>query len=98
MTPEAFRAALASDAPPDLPAPLLALWHDAKGNWDAAHKLINDSSDPDAMWVHAYLHRKEGDLSNARYWYRRAGREPHQGPLEEERRDILVALLAKDAS
>lgn len=95
MTPEAFRAALASNAPPDLPSPLLALWHDARGDWEAAHKVANDSSDPHAMWVHAYLHRKEGDLSNARYWYRRAGRAPHGGTLEEERREILAALLAK---
>lgn len=98
MTPEAFRAALGSDAPPDLPAALLALWHDARDDWEAAHRLVNDSSQPDAMWVHAYLHRKEGDLSNARYWYRRAGRAPHEGTLEEERREILAALLQKGAS
>lgn len=98
MTPEAFRAALASDAPPRLPAALLALWHDAKGDWDAAHRLVNDSSQPDSMWVHAHLHRVEGDLSNARYWYRRAGRAPHEGTLEEERGEILAALLQKDES
>jgi hypothetical protein len=93
MTPDAF---LASSSPAGSPA-LLALWHDARGNWDAAHNLVNDSSEPDAMWVHAYLHRKEGDLSNARYWYRRAGREPPKGTLEDERRDILEGLLGKNA-
>ena len=53
---------------------LLALWWDARGDWKRAHEIAQDVSDADGAWVHAYLHRKEGDLGNAAYWYRRAGR------------------------
>jgi hypothetical protein len=82
------------DAPP-LAAPLRALWLDARGDWDGAHKCVDDSEEADAMWVHAYLHRKEGDQWNAGYWYRRAGRPPHEGTLAEEWREIAAALIAK---
>jgi hypothetical protein len=88
-----FSASLSASEPPALSPPLRALWFDAKGDWDAAHKCVDDKSDPDSMWVHAYLHRKEGDLSNAGYWYARAQREPHRGALEEEWREIVEALL-----
>lgn len=77
---------------------LRALWHDAKGDWNAAHKCVDELSDSDNMWVHAYLHRKEGDLSNARYWYRRAGRPPHSGSLEDEWGEIAAALLERGAA
>ncbi|MBI1980449.1 MAG: hypothetical protein HYS63_02570 [Methylocystis sp.] len=89
-----FLASLSADEPPALSPPLRALWFDAKGDWNAAHKCVDQLSDPDSMWVHAYLHRKEGDLSNAHYWYRRAQREPHRGPLEQEWREIAEALIA----
>lgn len=92
-----FVDSLEGEAPPPLTAPLRALWLDAKGDWDGAHKCIDELSDPDAMWVHAYLHRKEGDQWNAGYWYRRAGRPPHRGPLDEEWREIVTALVGKDA-
>lgn len=99
MTLAAFRASLlSSPAPPDLPPPLLALWWEGKGDWDRAHKCVDTRSDPDSMWVHAYLHRKEGDLSNARYWYRRAGRPPHGGSLADEWREIAAALLERGAA
>ncbi|MCX7899893.1 MAG: hypothetical protein N2444_07420 [Methylocystis sp.] len=91
-----FLASLVNPSPPDLPPALLALWRDAKGDWDGAHKCVNDLSDPDSMWVHAYLHRKEGDQWNAGYWYRRAGKKPHQGALEDEWREIAAALLEKE--
>ena len=78
-------------------APLRALWLDAQGDWDGAHKCVDDASDPDGMWVHAYLHRKEGDQWNAGYWYRRAGRTPYEGPLEAEWREIAAALLEKES-
>lgn len=94
MTLTEFRASLQAP-PPVLPAPLLALWNDAKGDWDAAHKCVDRAEDQDGMWVHAYLHRKEGDLSNARYWYSRAGRPPQEGPLETEWDAIAGALLAR---
>lgn len=89
-----FRAALDAPDPPPLPAPLRALWLDAKGDWDAAHKCVDTRDDAVSMWVHAYLHRKEGDASNAGYWYARAGRPPQSGPLEQEWAAIATALLA----
>ncbi len=93
MTLDAFLESLSTAEPPALPPPLGALWFDAKGDWNAAHKCVDDKADPQSMWVHAYLHRKEGDLSNAFYWYRRAGREPHSGALDQEWREIAEALL-----
>ena len=93
MTLDAFLESLSTAEPPALPPPLRALWFDAKGDWNAAHKCVDDKSDPGSMWVHAYLHRKEGDLSNAAYWYRRAGREPCSGALDQEWREIAEALL-----
>lgn len=95
VTLAAFRAALTGGEAPPLPAPLRALWLDAKGDWDGAHKCVDAGEDAASMWVHAYLHRKEGDLSNARYWYARAGRPPAQGPLKTEWEAILCALLDK---
>ena len=59
--------------------PLAALWWAAKGNWDEAHKIVQDEETADAAWVHAYLHRVEGDLGNAGYWYRRAGTSRSRG-------------------
>lgn len=97
MTLAEFKASLASAAPPDLPPPLLALWHDKKGDWDRAHKCVDTRDDPDSMWAHAYLHRKEGDLANSRYWYLRAGRPPAAGPLDEEWAAIARALLLANA-
>ena len=94
-TIDSFRATLQASAPPDLPPPLRALWLDAKGDWDGAHKCVDSLSDPDSCWAHAYLHRKEGDLWNAAYWYRRAGRTTHEGALAEEWAEIVISLLAK---
>jgi hypothetical protein len=75
---------------------LQGLWHDARGEWERAHQFAQEESGPDGSWVHAYLHRKEGDLGNAGYWYRRAGRSipPADKPLEEEWAEIARALLA----
>jgi len=94
MTIEQFRASLKAPAPPaDLVAPLAALWWAAKGDWDRAHRLVMDEQSREAAWVHAYLHRVEGDLGNARYWYGQAGRPPATGPVEVEWREIAEALL-----
>jgi hypothetical protein len=95
-TVESFQASLASDAPPSgLTRPLRALWHAARGEWDRAHGLVQeDEADPACAWVHAHLHRVEGDLGNARYWYRRAGRPEARSDHAAERRVILVALAA----
>ncbi|WP_457798713.1 hypothetical protein [Methylocystis sp. S23] len=92
---ESFLASVdREDASPADPA-LRALWFDARGDWDQAHRCVDRSADADAMWVHAFLHRKEGDQWNAGYWYRRAGRPPHPGALAEEWREIAAALLEK---
>jgi len=89
-----LRNSLANSVPPDdLGSLVRALWHDAKGNWSLAHEIVQDESGPDAAWVHAYLHRKEGDLANAGYWYRRAGKPLTQKTLEEEWDELAAALL-----
>lgn len=99
MTLDAFTRSLREEHPPaGMPRPLQALWHDARGDWDAAHALVQTEDDRSAAWVHAYLHREEGDLSNAAYWYRRAGRPVAEGPLDAEWQSIAEALLLKDAS
>ena len=85
MTVAEFHQTLKDPAPPKVFSLLLkALWHDAQGNWDIAHQLIQNIQDKDAAWIHAYLHRKEGDELNARYWYRRAGREIPDSSLNTE--------------
>ena len=94
MTLTELRASLSEDAPPPgLPETVQALWHDARGDWDRAHRIAQDIHDADGSWVHAYLHRTEGDLGNASYWYRRAGRDRPSLTLEEEWRQIAEALL-----
>ena len=72
---------------------LKALWYDAKGDWQKAHELIHDLPDKTASWIHAYLHRKEGDLFNADYWYSKAGRKRPSLSLEEEWKQLVTALL-----
>jgi hypothetical protein len=95
MTLDEFRASLSADAPPPgLSAPLHALWHDAHGDWDTAHTIAQDVGDDTGAWVHAYLHRKEGDLGNAGYWYRRARRPESRAPLDREWAEIVTTLLA----
>lgn len=75
-------------------APLRALALVAQGDWDGAHALVQDEDTAEAAWVHAHLHRVEGDLGNARYWYRQAGKPVATGDLAEERRAIEAALRA----
>ncbi len=72
---------------------LKAMWYDAKGKWDKAHRLIQDLDDVTAAWVHAYLHRREQDLVNADYWYRRAGKQRPAVSLEKEWDQIVATLL-----
>jgi hypothetical protein len=94
MTLSEFQASLSQKDPSASLSPaLLALWHDGKGDWNRAHKCVTEMNDADSMWVHAYLHRKEGDLSNADYWYSRAGRAPANIPLQVEWASIAQALL-----
>ena len=93
MTLTEFQSTLTNAAPPHVSLVLQALWQDAKGDWEAAHRIAQDVDDADGAWVHAYLHRKEGDLSNARYWYRQAGQEPPTDTLESEWSRIVLELL-----
>lgn len=96
MTRDEFSATLADAAPPaGVSAVLVALWHDARGDWEAAHTVAQDVPDPDGAWVHAYLHRKEGDLGNAGYWYRRAGQPAATGSLDAEWDAIVTHLLGQ---
>jgi hypothetical protein len=94
MTRDEFdRRLTTGETPGGLPAPLLALWLDARGDWEGAHRAVQDAEDRDGARVHAYLHRKEGDLANARYWYRRAGAGEQSGTLEAEWELLVSALL-----
>lgn len=94
MTSDEFTSTLNQDTPPeDLPASLRALWWDAKGNWKQAHHTAQDVHSPDGSWVHAYLHRKEGDEWNAGYWYGRAGRPHPKSSLNDEWQEIVTELL-----
>ncbi len=93
MTIEEFKATVSSAEPPAVPPLLLALWHDARGDWDAAHRVAQDIGDKAGAWVHAYLHRKEGDAGNAGYWYHRAGQPVATDSLDAEWARIVAALL-----
>jgi len=88
-----LKSTLTKSAPASgLAPPLTALWWAAKGDWEAAHKIVQDESDANSAWVHAYLHRVEGDLSNAGYWYRQAGQPVAKDGLEAEWERIVSAL------
>jgi hypothetical protein len=76
-----------------LPPLLRALWHDAQGEWEDAHQLAQEVDDADGAWVHAYLHRKEGDAGNAEYWYSRANQPVATDSLPAEWERIAAALL-----
>ena len=93
MTLAEFKATLGATPSEDLPPLLRALWHDAAGDWDTAHRLAQDVETADGAWVHAYLHRREGDAGNAAYWYRRAGQPVAHDALEAEWDRIATALL-----
>jgi hypothetical protein len=93
---EKFRRSLNDSNPPSgLALPLTGLWWDAKENWAKAHEAAQRDEGPQGSWVHVYLHRKEGDASNAAYWYRRAGKPVSRRSLEEEWIEIAQALLAE---
>ena len=96
MQIEQFIESLKAANPPAGLEPLLrALWHDAKGEWKRAHEIAQEVENRDGAWVHAYLHRKEGDLGNARYWYARARRDPVDAALDSEWREISAVLLGR---
>jgi hypothetical protein len=94
MSPDEFQGSLALDEPPQgFSAPLAALWWDAKGDWARAHDLVDELESTEGMSVHAYLHRREGSLSNADYWYRRGGRMFYRPALKEEWQALVEGLL-----
>ena len=95
MSLDEFKDSLSEKAPPKLNSHLEALWYDAKGDWSKAHRFVQIESDETASWVHAYLHRKEGDNANAGYWYDRAGKMMPDVSLEEEWEMIVSELLKK---
>ncbi|PSO48113.1 MAG: hypothetical protein BRC33_10655 [Cyanobacteria bacterium SW_9_44_58] len=100
MTFEEFTSAIAQGkpCPNSLPPALQGLWIDKQGDWDTAHQIVQNANDKDSAWVHAYLHREEGDIGNARFWYGRAGKPAGQGSLAQEWEQIAQELLAKVAS
>ncbi len=89
-----FKESLGKGTPPSgLSLALEALWYAGKGDWNAAHERAQQQEDRDGSWVHAHLHRQEGDAANAAYWYRRADRPVATSPLAEEWASIVEALL-----
>lgn len=95
MNLAAFKDSTAGKAPPDGLSPALtALWWAGKDDWDKAHRIVMDEDGADCAWVHAYLHRVEGDVGNAGYWYRQAGRKAVAGEPAAEWDAIAAALLA----
>ena len=98
MTPSAFKRSLRNEDPPaGLSPALTALWWVAKNNWNTAHELVMSAGGADCAWVHAHLHRAEGDLDNAGYWYRHARREPAKGEPKAEWAAIVATLLDRQA-
>jgi hypothetical protein len=94
MEIEHFKASLGNGKPPkELPLVLTALWHQAKGDWDTAHEFAQSDKSPAGSWIHAHLHRVEGDDGNAAYWYGLAGKPVCKSTLEEEWDEIVSALL-----
>jgi hypothetical protein len=95
VTLDELKATLSAEMPPqNIAGPLEGLWWAAKGDWDKAHKIVQDDEGRVAAWVHAYLHRVEGDLPNASYWYRTAGKPVATGALDQEWTAIAAELLA----
>jgi hypothetical protein len=96
MTLQEFKSSLSHNEPPAGSSQLLvALWHDGKGNWDASHDIAQDIHSNDGSWIHAYLHRKEGDTGNAAYWYRKAGKPYPTVSPEMEWNTLVNDFLAR---
>ncbi len=94
MNFETFQQSIKATTPPEnISLYLLAMWHDANGNWDKAPAMVDNLNDSTACWVHAYLHRKEGDNANANYWYRRANKKIPDMSLQQEWENIVKAIL-----
>jgi len=95
MSFEEFKRSLSNTTPPEQIGPLLkALWYDGKDNWETAHEVAQDINTRDGSWIHAYLHRKEGDAGNASYWYHRADRKMPGYTLQQEWEEIVKHFLS----
>jgi hypothetical protein len=95
MTFEDFKRSLRNSTPPDGLSPLLqSLWYDGKGDWESSHNIAQEIHSDFGSWIHAYLHRKEGDHSNAAYWYSRADKPVCRKSLDEEWESLVRAFLA----
>lgn len=84
-----------NDLPKGLSVHLQSLWYDKNGNWEKAHSLIDSLNDENSAFLHAYLHRKEGDKGNASYWYNRAGKPFPNISLDQEWESMAVFFLEK---
>lgn len=96
--PEFLRSLTQDDVPQGIGVPLQALWQAGRDQWAAAHGLVQNDGSSDAAWVHAYLHRQEGDVGNADYWYARAGKQRPAVSLPEEWETISRELLDRSAA
>ena len=98
MTLDEFIQLIQTQANPSsfLSPALQALWHQKKGNWHKAHEIVQNASDADSAWVHACLHRQEGDIDNARYWYRRSSKSEFKGTIFQEWEQITNELLREN--
>jgi hypothetical protein len=96
MTLQEFKSSLINAEPPTKTNLLLkALWFDGKGDWEAAHNIAQDINNYDGSSIHAYLHRKEGDLGNASYWYYKAGKSMPEISLEKEWEELVEEFMKK---
>ncbi len=94
MTSQEFKASLAEKNPPNgISLNLKALWFEANGNWGKAHEIVQETSGTKGDWIHAYLHRREGDLSNASYWYSRIGKQLPDYSMNEEWIKLVSSCL-----
>ena len=93
MTVEQCKSSLHSTIPAGLSVYLESLWYDGKGDWEKSHTLIQDLEDQNAAWIHAYLHRKEGDIGNADYWYSKAGKKRPSVSWQQEWENIVAAFI-----
>jgi hypothetical protein len=93
MSLDEFKSSLHDKVPPKMSVYLESLWYDGKDDWSKSHTIIQDIEDKNAAWIHAYLHRKEGDISNADYWYNRAGKKRPAISLNEEWENLVKNFL-----
>jgi len=95
MTPEEFKSTSTPSSISSMPNNLKAMWYDAQGNWNKAHDIAQEIHNEDGAWIHAYLHRKEGDEGNASYWYSRAKRKMPSYDLGQEWEEITSFFLKR---